>query len=45
MSVTTFPRKATNGDSSPSSGRDIQSMVFFNTPVIELLYSGAEMQR
>ena len=42
--VATLLRKATN-DGSPGAGRETQSMAFFSTAVIELLYSGEAMSR
>ena len=43
ISEATLPTKHANGGS-PTTGRDAQSMAFFSTAVMELLYSGAEMR-
>ena len=40
-----FPRNAMSGGSLSPSSRETQSMEFFNTAVIELLYSGVAMSR
>ena len=42
--VAALLRKATN-DGSPGAGRDTQSMAFFSTAVMELLYSGQAISR